>query len=110
MRVSPKEVNYSHYSCEILMKPEFSGDILEISSYIKFNGNPASNSRVVPCRRPNTHTKLIMAFRNFANAPNNQAVPAGYQTEAPTHPTAGHVRPRQASHSREARGIGPQHG
>jgi len=51
-----------------------------------------------------------MAFRNFANAPNNQAVPAGYQTEAPTHPTAGHVRPRQASHSREARGIGPQHG
>jgi len=38
------------------MKLEFSGDILEKSSNIKFNENPASNSRVVPCRRPDTHT------------------------------------------------------
>jgi len=56
MRVSSKEVKYPHYSREILMKLEFSEEILEKSSNIKFNENPASNSRVVLCRRPDTHT------------------------------------------------------
>jgi hypothetical protein len=38
------------------------------SSNIKFNENPSSGSRVVPCGRTDI-TKLIVAFRNFANAP-----------------------------------------
>jgi len=35
---------------------------------IKFHENASSGSRTVPCRRTDT-TKLIVAFRNFANAP-----------------------------------------
>jgi len=35
---------------------------------VKFHENPSSGSRAVPCRRTDT-TKLIVAFRNFANAP-----------------------------------------
>jgi len=37
---------------------------------IKFQENAFSGSRAVPCRRKDT-TKLIAAFRNFANAPKN---------------------------------------
>jgi hypothetical protein len=61
------------------MKLEFSGDILEKSSNIKFNENPASKPELFHADGQ-THimTKLIVAFRNFANAHNNQAVPAGY--------------------------------
>ena len=39
---------------------------------IKFNQNSSSGSRVVPCgqtKRRTDMTKLILAFRNFANAP-----------------------------------------
>jgi len=54
------------------MKLEFSRQIFEKYSNIKFHGNPSSGSRVVPCGRTNGQTdttKLIIAFRNFANAP-----------------------------------------
>ena len=37
---------------------------------VKFHENPSSGSRVVPCEQTNT-TKLTVAFRSFANAPNN---------------------------------------
>jgi hypothetical protein len=37
------------YSCQILMKFEFSQQILEKSLSIKFHENPSSGSRVVPC-------------------------------------------------------------
>jgi hypothetical protein len=56
------------YSCQILMKLEFSGQIFEKCSDIKFHENPSSGSRVVPCGRTET-TRLIVVFRNFANAP-----------------------------------------
>jgi hypothetical protein len=42
---------------------------------MKFPENPSIGSRVVPCGRTDGRTdmtKLIVAFRNFANAPKNQ--------------------------------------
>jgi len=61
------------------MKLEFSGQIFEKFYNIKFHKNPSNWSRVVPCgrmggrtdRRANM-TKLIVGFRNFANAPKNR--------------------------------------
>ena len=60
------------------MKIEFSRQILEKFSNTKFHENPFSGSRVVPCgptdRRTGVQTdmtKLIVAFRNFANMPKN---------------------------------------
>jgi hypothetical protein len=50
------------------MKFEFSRQIFEKVSD-KFHQNPSSGSRVVPCGQTDM-TKLIVAFRNFANAPN----------------------------------------
>jgi len=38
-------------------------------SNIKFHENSSSESRVVPCGRTEM-TKLTVAYRNFANAPN----------------------------------------
>jgi len=49
------------------MKLEFSRQIFEKYSNIKFHENPSSVSRVVPYKRTDM-TKLIFAFRNFANA------------------------------------------
>ena len=50
------------------MKLEFSGQIFETYSNTKFHENPSSGSRVLPCGRADM-TKLTVAFRNFANAP-----------------------------------------
>jgi len=52
----------------ILMKFEFSQEIFEKYTNIKFHENPYIGSRVVACGRTDM-TKLIVAFRNFANAP-----------------------------------------
>ena len=54
----------TRYSCQILMEHEFSGQIFERYSNIKFRGNPSSGSRVVPRRRTDM-TKLTVAFRNY---------------------------------------------
>jgi len=62
------------------MKLEFSQQIFQSLSDIKFHENPSSGSRVVPCGqiegqadgrtdRRTDMMKLIFAFRNFANAP-----------------------------------------
>ena len=54
---------------------EFSGQIFEKSSNIKFNQSPSSGSRVVPCGqtdRPMDMTKLVVSFRNFANTHKNE--------------------------------------
>jgi hypothetical protein len=62
------------YYCQILMKTEFSRQISEKFSNIKFHEDPSSGSRVVPCGRTDGHrdmTKLTVAFRNFANASKN---------------------------------------
>ena len=52
------------------MRLEFSRQILEKGSNIKFHRNASSGSRVVSCGRTDGHTTLIVAFRNFANVPN----------------------------------------
>ena len=42
---------------------------------MKFNEDPSSGSRVVPCGDTDglaDRTKVIVAFRNFANAPNTR--------------------------------------
>ena len=54
------------------MKLEFYLEISEEVSNIKFHRNPASGNRRVLCGetdRPTEMTKLIDAFRNFANEP-----------------------------------------
>ena len=61
------------YSCQILMKLEFSWQIFEKYSNIKLGENPSSGSWDVPCRKKKDTdmTKLIVTFRNFANVPKN---------------------------------------
>jgi hypothetical protein len=61
------------------MKLEFSRQIFEKYPDIKFHKNPSFGSRVVPCGRTlgrTDMTKLIVAFRNFANAPKKQLATA----------------------------------
>jgi hypothetical protein len=56
------------YSCHVLIKLEFSGNISEKYSNIQFHENLYSGSRVIPCGRTDGHTdmtKIIAAFRNF---------------------------------------------
>ena len=62
-------------SCKILMTLEFSRQICEKYSNIKFHQNPSSGSRVVPRGRTDGQTdmtKLIVAFRNVAKAPKRE--------------------------------------
>jgi len=56
------------YSCTILMKLEFSRQIFEKSTNIKFHQNLSSGISVVPCGRTDM-TKLIAAFCHFSNTP-----------------------------------------
>ena len=58
------------------MKHEFSRQVFKKYLNTKFNENPYSESRVVPsggaCGWSDRHMiKLIVAFRNFVNAPEN---------------------------------------
>jgi len=53
------------------MKLEFSRLIFEKFSNMKFHENPSNGDRVVLCGRTDM-TKLIVALRNFANAPKSQ--------------------------------------
>jgi hypothetical protein len=53
--------------CPILMKLEFSRQIFDKSSKIKFHANPSSGSRVFPCGRTDM-TKLTVAFRAILRA------------------------------------------
>jgi len=57
------------YSCQILMKLEFSRQIVEKYSDFKFHKNPSIGSRVFHADGRTDMTKLIVTFRNFANAP-----------------------------------------
>ena len=64
------------YSCQILMKIEFSRQIFKKSSNLEFHENPSSGSRVVAWGRTDSQTdmtKHIVAFRNFSNPPKNHA-------------------------------------
>ena len=58
------------YSCQVLMKLEFSQQIFEKKLNIRFHQNPSSGSRVVSCGLIYL-TKLIVAFHNFANVLKN---------------------------------------
>jgi len=62
------------YSCPIFMKLGYSQQFFEKYPNVKFHKNSSGGSRVVPCGQTNgqTHmTKLIAAFRHFANVPKN---------------------------------------
>jgi hypothetical protein len=61
---------YTSYSCLVLIEFEFSRHNFEKFSNIKFHENPFSRSRDVTGGRTDM-TKLIVAFRNFAKAPQN---------------------------------------
>ena len=62
------------------MKLEFSRYIFENTSDTKFHQNPSNGSRVIPCGQREGRTdgrrdmKLVVAFRSFTNAPNNQVI------------------------------------
>jgi hypothetical protein len=60
----------TRFSCRILLTLEFSRQIFEKYLNLEFHENPSSGSRVIPCWRTDM-TELIVAFRNFANAPKN---------------------------------------
>jgi hypothetical protein len=62
------------FSWQILMELEFSRQIFEKNSNMKFHQNPSCGSRIVPCWQTDGRTdvtKVIVAFRNFRNAPKN---------------------------------------
>ena len=62
-------------SSRILIKLEFSQQIFEKRAKVKFNQNPSSGSRDVLYGRTEGQadaTKLMVAFRNFANTPHNK--------------------------------------
>jgi hypothetical protein len=68
----------THYSCQILIPIEFSGQILGKYSNTKFHENPISGSRVVSCGRRQTYgqankTKLTVAFPTSVNGPKNSS-------------------------------------
>ena len=57
------------------MKLGYSLQLNEIYSNIKFHENPSNWNRVVPCEWTDGQTdmtKLIVAFRNVANAPKKE--------------------------------------
>jgi hypothetical protein len=51
---------------------EFSRQILEKSTNIKFHENPSSGSRVVPCGRTDRHDEANSRFSKFTTAPKGQ--------------------------------------
>ena len=53
------------------MKPEFSRQIFEKYSDFQFHENPSGGSPIVPCGQTDVK-KLVVALRNFANAPKNR--------------------------------------
>jgi len=62
------------YSCQVLMELEFSRQIFEKYSNIIFYEYPSVGSRITPRGQTGGQTdmtKLIVAFRNFVNAPKN---------------------------------------
>jgi hypothetical protein len=61
----------TRYSCQMLMKLEFYGQILDKYSNIKFHENPSGGNSVVHANGRTDMTKLKVAFRNFTNGPKN---------------------------------------
>jgi hypothetical protein len=71
-----------HVKCSLFLsdfnETELYQQILEKSSNIKFHENPSSRSRAAACGRTDM-TKLIVAFRNFANAPKKTLLMSNFQ-------------------------------
>jgi len=70
-------ISVPRYSCQILLKLEFSPHIFEQYSNSSFVRNPSCGGRVVPCEWTHTHRRtnmanLIVSMRNIANEPKNQ--------------------------------------
>jgi len=64
----------TRYTCQILMKLKFSGQSLKKLNILKFHDSASSGSIFIPLGQPNRRTdmtKLIVALRNFTNAPKN---------------------------------------
>jgi len=53
------------YCFPVLIKLEFSGQNFEKSSNVKFDENPSSQSRVVPCRQTDRHDEANSHFSQF---------------------------------------------
>jgi hypothetical protein len=65
------------YSCQVLIKLEFSLQGFENSSKMKFNKNPSSGNPVIHCGLTygqTDMTKMIVAFRNLANSPKRSKI------------------------------------
>jgi hypothetical protein len=63
----------TRYSCPILMKVEFSGQIFEKYSNVIFHENLSSGSQVVQCGQTDRHmTELIAAFHNCVKTPRKE--------------------------------------
>jgi hypothetical protein len=58
----------ARYSRQILMKLEFSSQICEKYSNIKFQENPSSGSRVVSCGQMDRHDKVNSRFPQFCES------------------------------------------
>jgi hypothetical protein len=64
-----KGIRVKHpYSCQTLMKLEFSRQIFKKSSNIKLYEKPSSGSELFHADGGTDMTKLTVAFRKFANA------------------------------------------
>ena len=73
---SGKAINDKYYECVCVCSLSYPTCLAHAPYYVVICGlsvkcylNPASGIRVVACRRTDV-TKLIVAFRSFANAPN----------------------------------------
>jgi len=60
----------ARYSCQILVQPEFSRHIFEISLNTKFHKNQSSGSRVPWVQTYRNMTTVIVTSRRFANEAN----------------------------------------
>ena len=58
-------LNVTRYSCQITRKLEFSRQIFETHTNIKFHENPSSGSRVVPCGQTDRHDEAKSRFSQF---------------------------------------------
>ena len=79
-------VQYRYY-WEILKRRNFSRQFFENFSNTKFHKNPCSWSRAVECGQTDRQDKLVVRFRNIANAPKIFTVNTGcsYVPAVPTY-------------------------